>query len=114
MGDVCLFTRYQVTDIRKQANRMEFGSTKDEYSDSTMGKTFGMLGQEGSGKVRITKKEQKLAKKKLKAINASSGTSGLASSLAFTPVQVISVNRVNSIVFLLFCHKLFYAHTYRV
>ena len=54
-----------------------------------MGISFGRLGQEGSS-LRIVRKEQKQMSKKLKAASyAATNThhSGLASSLAFTPVQ---------------------------
>ncbi len=63
----------------------------DEYADSAMGRTMGMVGKSGSGRLRITRKEQKSAAKKMKkAVNAGSSgaTAGFASSLAFTPVQV--------------------------
>lgn len=64
--------------------------TDGEYGDSAMGKQLGMVGQSGSGRLRITKKEKKTANKKMKkAVNAGSSgaTAGFASSLAFTPVQ---------------------------
>lgn len=34
-----------MTDVRKEANRMGFGSMADEYSDTAMGMDFGMLGK---------------------------------------------------------------------
>ena len=78
--------RLQMTDVRREANRLTFATAGDEYGDSAMGKTFGRLGQEGSG-LRVIAKEQKKIAKKLKAASYASGSSGLASSLAFTPVQ---------------------------
>jgi hypothetical protein len=60
-----------------------------EYGDDVMGRSLGTLGQSGSGKLRLVKKEKKVAKR-LKAISAgtSGATGGFSSSLAFTPVQV--------------------------
>lgn len=65
-------------------------SEETEYGDSAMGKQLGMVGQPGSGRLRITRKEKKNSAKKMKkAVNAGSSgaTAGFASSLAFTPVQ---------------------------
>ena len=74
-------------------NRVQFGVEEDTTSDGLLG--VGMLtkGQQ-NGKVRVSSKEQKLlAEKNKKArTGASSGASnGLASSLAFTPVQGIEL-----------------------
>mmetsp|Transcript_17730 Transcript_17730/g.21518 ORF Transcript_17730/g.21518 Transcript_17730/m.21518 type:complete len:491 (+) Transcript_17730:128-1600(+) len=102
---------YEQTELHKQANRLQFGEAEDEYGESSMGKGFGMLGKEGGGKIRIVAKarkhEAKLPKylqnknksqlqnsiRQLKAINAGSSgaTSGIASSIAFTPVQGIEL-----------------------
>jgi U4/U6 small nuclear ribonucleoprotein PRP31 len=108
--------RLGLTDMRRDANRMEFGNQGDEYGDSSMGLTLGMLGKEGSGNVRMTKSEYKLNAKKQQqsgkrkaggpaglssSVVSSAGgggggggvgtakglASGLQSSLAFTPVQ---------------------------
>ena len=80
--------KFGQTEVRRDANRMKMGPGQGEYGDSAMGRDFGMLGQDGSGKIRINKKQQKKKKAKLlRAVAASSGTSGLSSSLAFTPVQ---------------------------
>ena len=82
--------KYGLTDVHKDANRVAFGSQADEYSDSAMGRTFGTLGQNGSGRVRQAPKvEQKVtltkaAKRKLERANArikGAATSGLASSM---------------------------------
>ncbi|KAL0482158.1 U4/U6 small nuclear ribonucleoprotein PRP31 [Acrasis kona] len=109
----------RTSEIQKKRNRLAFGAdvAEDEYMNT--GKGMGMLGQEGSGKIRLTPKETKglISKKKLDAVHAggsalssglytpqglkgsatlSSGTAtqlrtGLASSLAFTPVQGIEL-----------------------
>jgi len=85
--------KFRMTDIRKEANKRSFANLEGEYGDDCMGIDFGMLGKTG-GKLRVpTKKEQKLAVKKQKrTVGLSSGaTSGLASSLIFTPVQGIEL-----------------------
>lgn len=86
--------KYAVTDMRKHANRMSFGVEEEEVSAS--GTALGMIGASGSGKIRLTAQEKNLFKKqKLQAQQAAKkgiatpagfATSGLASSLAFTPV----------------------------
>ncbi|OWZ23553.1 U4/U6 small nuclear ribonucleoprotein Prp31 [Phytophthora megakarya] len=89
--------RLQMTDVRREMNRQSFATADEEYGDNAMGITAGRLGQEGSGHLRIQRKEQKQSSKKLRAANfaASSASkpphSGLASSLAFTPVQGIEL-----------------------
>lgn len=90
--------RLQFTDVRREINRQSFATADEEYGDNAMGLTAGRLGQEGSGRLRVVRKEQKQIAKKLKAANFSAATahskapmSGLASSLAFTPVQGIEL-----------------------
>ena len=61
-----------------------------EYGDTVMGESLGRLSQSGHGKMRVERKEQKITKKRKVASNAGGGsgaTSGLASSLVFTPHQ---------------------------
>mmetsp|Transcript_16187 Transcript_16187/g.27889 ORF Transcript_16187/g.27889 Transcript_16187/m.27889 type:complete len:503 (+) Transcript_16187:3-1511(+) len=50
---------YGMTDVRKAASRVQFGEGDDEYGDSAMGKTLGLLGKEGSGRLRIQTKDQR-------------------------------------------------------
>lgn len=86
--------RLQMTDVRKELNRRSFATADEEYGDNAMGLTAGRLGQEGSGNLRILRKEQKQTAKKLKAASfaaAKQPLSGLSSSLAFTPVQGIEL-----------------------
>nr|CCA22653.1 U4/U6 small nuclear ribonucleoprotein Prp31 putativ [Albugo laibachii Nc14] len=86
--------RLQMTDVRKELNRRSFATADEEYGDNAMGITAGRLGQEGSGNLRILRKEQKQMAKKLKAASfaaAKQPLSGLSSSLAFTPVQGIEL-----------------------
>lgn len=86
--------RMQMTDVRREINRQSFATADEEYGDNAMGLTAGRLGQEGSGNLRVVRKEQKQMAKKLKAASYSASKpplSGLASSLAFTPVQGIEL-----------------------
>lgn len=53
---------YGETEVKKQMNRLEFGREDGEYGDSAMGKSFGMLGKEGSGQLRIQAKAQPQSK----------------------------------------------------
>ncbi|KAK4703767.1 U4/U6 small nuclear ribonucleoprotein PRP31, partial [Phenoliferia sp. Uapishka_3] len=87
--------QFQQTELGKLQNRMKFGEAEEETGayDETMG--LGMIGS-SSGKVRATTagannvKLNKAQKGKLAAFKSSSNglaTSGLASSLSFTPVQ---------------------------
>jgi U4/U6 small nuclear ribonucleoprotein PRP31 len=107
--------KYGMTDVRKFANRMAFAADS-EGAESTYretGKGYGMLGlNTGSGKVRINAQDKGLLKRRpgskdpfgMAALSptrcwytylraAAGGTtstvSGLATSLAFTPVQGI-------------------------
>ncbi|KAI5477741.1 U4/U6 small nuclear ribonucleoprotein PRP31 [Pseudohyphozyma bogoriensis] len=87
---------YAMTELRKQQNRMKFGEAEEETGayDETMG--LGMIGS-SSGKIRANAGEarskakmSKANKGRLAAFKSSqsgTATSGLASSLAFTPVQ---------------------------
>eukprot|EP00299_Pterocystis_sp_00344_P018178 c9078_g1_i1.p1 GENE.c9078_g1_i1~~c9078_g1_i1.p1 ORF type:complete len:491 (+),score=102.51 c9078_g1_i1:122-1474(+) len=88
--------KYSTSDMRKQANRVKFGmpETGDDFDPTSEG--LGLL-TAGSGKIRVSAKESKLASKLLQkkkhAKQYSSGaTSGLSSSLAFTAVQGLELN----------------------
>ncbi|CAA6670634.1 unnamed protein product [Spirodela intermedia] len=88
--------RYAVTDMRKLANRMLFGIPEESSLGDGLGEGYGMLGQAGSGKLRVSAAQSKLASKaskrfKEKLYGSSGATSGLTSSLAFTPVQGIEL-----------------------
>lgn len=89
--------RYAITDMRKLANRMQFGVPEESSLGDGLGEGYGMLGQAGSGKLRMSaapsKFSAKVAKKfKEKRYGSSGATSGLTSSLAFTPVQGIELS----------------------
>lgn len=85
-----------MTDVRKEANRMTFGaSSSTEYGDMVMGRDVGMLGEAGSGRLRVERKPQKILKKTLqqkKGYAGSSGaTGGAASSLVLASSQGIEL-----------------------
>eukprot|EP00908_Phaeocystis_cordata_P002813 Transcript_13059.p1 GENE.Transcript_13059~~Transcript_13059.p1 ORF type:complete len:474 (-),score=269.89 Transcript_13059:83-1504(-) len=84
--------RFGMTQMRQLTNRVQFGQEEDTTSDGLLGVGMLSAGQRG-GKMRVSAKEQKLqAEKNKKRQNSSSGaTNGLASSLAFTPVQGIEL-----------------------
>lgn len=94
--------RYAVTDMRKLANRMQFGVPEESSLGDGLGEGYGMLGQAGSGKLRVSVAQSNLASKAAKRLKdrnyGSSGgaTSGLTSSLAFTPVQGIELSNPQS------------------
>ncbi|KAK4488841.1 hypothetical protein RD792_004631 [Penstemon davidsonii] len=89
--------RYAITDMRKLANRMQFGIPEESSLGDGLGEGYGMLGQAGNGKLRVSVGQSRLAAKvakKFKQTSFGSGgaTSGLTSSLAFTPVQGIELS----------------------
>eukprot|EP00667_Euglena_gracilis_P009090 EG_transcript_9231 len=82
--------RYRVTEMAKFANRIEFAGDGDLVTQD--GKQGGMLGKMGSGLLRLrpeTKVKSKKAKLATEAAKSAKSreTSGLSSSLVFTPVQ---------------------------
>lgn len=86
--------KFEETALMKQANTRAFSTQTGEYGDDAMGLTLGMLDTtEGGGAVRRTTEKRKVRQANTKAsrkraIQMSSGvTNGLASSMAFTPVQ---------------------------
>ncbi|KAI5433770.1 hypothetical protein KIW84_020872 [Lathyrus oleraceus] len=88
--------KYAITDMRKLANRMQFGIPEESSLGDGLGEGYGMLGQAGSGKLRVSVGQSKLAAKvakkfKEKDYGSSGATSGLTSSLAFTPVNGIEL-----------------------
>jgi len=85
--------KYEITELQKAKNRMSFG--KQEVVDDYTGEGYGTIGQASSGRLTIKKKDtQKLknhlsrkTQARLKRVRSSDSASGLASSIAFTPVQ---------------------------
>eukprot|EP00941_MAST-03F_sp_MAST-3F-sp1_P000601 g601.t1 len=106
-----------MTDVRKAQNRVSFADASDEYGDSAMGRTSGVLGKGGiAGQLRseLEKKQKWVVKKRMKGMSKgkagmlqqearerrmlrkvnlgnSGATSGLASTLAFTPMQAMEL-----------------------
>ena len=82
-----------MTQMRQLTNRVQFGQEEDTTSDGLLG--VGMLSRaQQTGKVRVSAKDQKLLSeknKKARTAGSSGSTNGLASSLAFTPVQGIEL-----------------------
>jgi hypothetical protein len=85
--------RYGMTQMRQLANRVRFGEEEDTSSDGMLGVGLLSKGQQ-HGKMRVSAKEQKLLaekNKKQRTAGSSGASNGLASSLAFTPVQGIEL-----------------------
>ncbi len=83
-----------MTDTRLEHNKISMNGRDDEdYDDVAMGLDKGMIGQNNNGKVRKLQSQkisfQSKKTKKMTSIPSSSGgfTSGMASTIAFTPVQ---------------------------
>uniref|UniRef100_A0A8U8C5J3 U4/U6 small nuclear ribonucleoprotein Prp31 n=1 Tax=Geospiza parvula TaxID=87175 RepID=A0A8U8C5J3_GEOPR len=92
-----------LTEIRKQANRMSFGEIEEDAYQEDLGFSLGHLGKAGSGRVRqtqvneatkarISKTLQRTLQKQSMVYGGKSTirdrSSGTASSVAFTPLQV--------------------------
>lgn len=89
--------RYEETAMMKQANTRAFSAQAGEYGDDAMGLTMGLLDtstEVGGGNLRKTSEKRKLgqanteaSRKRAAQMSAKVTTSGLASSMVFTPVQ---------------------------
>ncbi|CAK7323466.1 unnamed protein product [Dovyalis caffra] len=84
--------RYAMTDMRKLANRMQFGVPEESSLRDGLGAGYGMLGQAGSGKLMVA-----VSKFKTKHCGRSSSTGatawGLTSRLAFSIAQGIELHK---------------------
>jgi U4/U6 small nuclear ribonucleoprotein PRP31 len=78
--------RLGLTAVRKAANRMSTSESAAEYGDVAMGQDRGLLNQDEGGGIRVAAKQQTLTKRR-RTDSGGGGGSGLASSIAFTPVQ---------------------------
>ncbi|GAB4824063.1 hypothetical protein N2152v2_011109 [Parachlorella kessleri] len=100
--------RFGLTDLKKAANRMNFNQAEDEFIDGEDTIGLGVIGKEGSGRLRAlaVQQRQKLSAKAAKKFGtggpgtktyggAGTATSGLTSSLAFTPIQGIELVNPN-------------------
>jgi len=95
--------KFAETEMMKQANRRGFSTESGEYGDDAMGLTLGLLekNRDGSGNVRhmagshalgnkrkVRQANTKASRKRAAQMAAGNGpTSGLATSVVFTPVQ---------------------------
>ncbi|KAF3681988.1 putative aldehyde dehydrogenase family 2 member B7, mitochondrial-like [Capsicum annuum] len=81
--------RYEITERMKLANKIKFGVAEENSLGDGLGVGYGMLGQAaGIGKLLLS-----VVKKKFKSSSTSTrASSGLTSSLAFTPIQGIELS----------------------
>jgi U4/U6 small nuclear ribonucleoprotein PRP31 len=85
--------KYGMTELKKQANRMLFNQMEDEFLDGEEAIGLGAVGKAGI-RVAASQQKQKLsakARRKFGLDRKMEGTSGLSSSLAFTPVVGIEL-----------------------
>lgn len=85
-----------MTDVRRLANRVKFGEQEELHGNDLENEGFGMVGAEGSQRLRIQSKKTSnasnaakrlLAKQKRRNSTNDAAALGLSTSLAFTPVQ---------------------------
>ncbi|RKP09298.1 hypothetical protein THASP1DRAFT_14459 [Thamnocephalis sphaerospora] len=88
---------YATTELQRQQNRIQFGDVETEASSMDQIKGLGMIGRQ-IGNIRAATATTKnkgtlMMQRRLKAYGSGSSgaTSGLSSSLAFTPVQGIEL-----------------------
>ncbi|CAN6246238.1 unnamed protein product [Urochloa humidicola] len=89
--------RYAQTNMMKLVNQMQFGVPEESSLGDGIGKGYGLLGQAGSRKLRVSAGQSKLSTKiveRYRERNCASGgsRSGLTSSLAFTPIQGLELS----------------------
>jgi len=100
--------RYAVTELRKQANRMNFGELNEDIYQNDLGLNRGNIGKSGIGggirmaqiddrtKVRISQTLKKNLQKQqawggASTVRRRGEVSGTASSVAFTPLQGLEI-----------------------
>ncbi len=105
--------RYAVTELRKQANRMNFGELEEDVYQSDLGVSRGNIGKGGVGggirsaqiddktKVRISQTLKKNLQKQQATWGGATTSikkhvSGTASSVAFTPLQGLEIVNPNA------------------
>jgi U4/U6 small nuclear ribonucleoprotein PRP31 len=99
--------RFAVTELRKHANRMNFGEIEDDAYQDDLGYTRGTIGKKSTGSIRMPQLDEKTKvrisktlQKNLQRQNQIIGTttsikkqiSGTASSVAFTPLQGLEIH----------------------
>lgn len=55
---------YGETQVQKLANRQRFGESSEDYGETSMGNSLGMLATEGGGKLRVVANDRGIAKRK--------------------------------------------------
>jgi U4/U6 small nuclear ribonucleoprotein PRP31 len=100
--------RYAVTELRKQANRMNFGELNERQTQNDLGLNRGNIGKSGIGcgirmaqidertKVRVSQTLKKNLQKQqawggASTVRGRGEVSGTASSVAFTPLQGLEI-----------------------
>jgi U4/U6 small nuclear ribonucleoprotein PRP31 len=99
--------RYGVTELRKQANRMNFAEIGEDAYQEDLGFNMGQVGKSGTGrirsaaidektKVRISKQLQKNLQRQnvwggSTSVKKQTTVSGISSSVAFTPLQGLEI-----------------------
>ncbi|KAF6141702.1 hypothetical protein GIB67_027880 [Kingdonia uniflora] len=86
--------RYSTTIKCKLVNHMQFGIQEESSLGGGLGFGYGMLGQDGNGKLRFSANQNKLSAKFTKKLfkeHSVNSASGLTSSLAFTSVQELKL-----------------------
>lgn len=101
--------RLVITDLRKQANRLNFAEIEDDAYQTDLGFSTGQMGKSSTGRIRAPQIDQKTKvrisktlQKNLQRQNQLYGgtttvkkhaaTSGTASTIAFTPKQGLEIN----------------------
>jgi len=101
--------RFEETELMKQVNRRVFSSSTGEYGDDAMGLTLGMLENSSSSGMKarkLHKANTKASRKKMahmqhhqphtSMLPPGTASSGLASSMVFTPVQGLELINPNA------------------
>lgn len=97
--------RYAMTELRKQANRLNFAEIEDDAYQEDLGYTRGTIGKTGTGRIRMAQVDEKTKVRISKTLQRNlqkqqswggSSTvkkqvSGTASSVAFTPLQGLEI-----------------------
>ena len=92
--------KFQMTEIRKYANRVKMGvEAQEEFRDT--GEGFGMLGNTGKLRVKVAAQAIGISAKKRRQMTAHSGgtESGVTSAFAFSQAQALELENPDSQLF---------------
>ena len=116
--------RLGMTEMHKQANRTNFGEIEDDAYQDSIGYSLGQLGKRGSGRIRAAQVDNKTQvrisktlQNKIQKANRISGMqssiskwggkstvrdrgSGIASSVAFTPLKGITEIYISDFIYI--------------